>query len=91
MRLSKLHATPPTWVPVNPRVLLIHLSYHRYGQFKSIKVRFAGTVLPGQTLSTEMWKENNKVIFQTRIKETGKLALAAAAVELVGTNGSSKL
>jgi len=42
-------------------------------------------------MSTEMWKENNKVIFQTRIKETGKLALAAAAVELVGTNGSSKL
>lgn len=68
--------------------ILVHFSY---GQFKSIKVRFAGTVLPGQTLRTEMWKENNKVIFQTVIKETGKVALAAAAVELVDANGASKL
>ncbi|KEF63223.1 peroxisomal hydratase-dehydrogenase-epimerase [Exophiala aquamarina CBS 119918] len=65
--------------------------FERFGQFKSIKVRFTGTVLPGQTLRTEMWKENSKVIFQTSIKETGKLALAAAAVELVDTNVTSKL
>jgi multifunctional beta-oxidation protein len=38
-----------------------------------------------------MWKERNKIIFQTKIKETGKLALAAAAVELVDINGTSKL
>jgi multifunctional beta-oxidation protein len=56
-----------------------------YGQFKNIKVRFAGTVLPGQTLATEMWKEGNKVIFQTRVVETGKLCIAAAGAELTGT------
>jgi multifunctional beta-oxidation protein len=55
-----------------------------YGQFKNIKVRFAGTVNPGQTLVTEMWKEGNHVIFQTKIKETGKLALAGAGAELRG-------
>jgi multifunctional beta-oxidation protein len=54
-------------------------------------VRFTGTVLPGQTLRTEMWKEKNKIIFQTIIKETGKPALAAAAVELMDSNALPKL
>ena len=57
--------------------------YQMYGAFKNIKVRFAGTVLPGQTLRTEMWKEGNKVIFCTKVVETGKLCIAGAGAELV--------
>lgn len=60
-----------------------------YGPFKNIKVRFAGVVLPGQTLITEMWKTGNTVVFQTKVKETGKLAISGAGAELLG--GGSKL
>jgi multifunctional beta-oxidation protein len=54
-----------------------------FGKYKNIKVRFAGTVLPGQTLRTEMWKEGQKVIFQTKVVETGKLCIAGAGAELL--------
>ncbi|KAJ9154739.1 Short chain dehydrogenase [Pleurostoma richardsiae] len=64
--------------------------YERFGPIKNIKVRFAGTVLPGQTLVTEMWKEGGKVVFQTKVKETGKLAIGGAAAELV-EDGKSKI
>ncbi|EEH40042.1 peroxisomal multifunctional enzyme [Paracoccidioides lutzii Pb01] len=59
--------------------------FKTYGPFKSLKVRFAGVVLPGQTLKTEMWKENGAVVFQTTVVETGKLAIAGAGAELVST------
>ena len=61
-----------------------------YGQFRNIKVRFAGVVLPGQTLITEMWKEGNTVIFQQKVKETGKLSISGAGAELLD-GGKSKL
>jgi multifunctional beta-oxidation protein len=64
--------------------------YQKYGPYRNIKVRFAGTVLPGQTLVTEMWKEGQRVIFQTKVKETGKLAIASAAAELL-EGGNEKL
>ncbi|EWC47198.1 peroxisomal hydratase-dehydrogenase-epimerase [Drechslerella stenobrocha 248] len=56
--------------------------YRNFGPFKNIKARFAGTVIPGQTLRTEMWREGNKVIYQVAVVETGKLAISNAAAEL---------
>lgn len=59
--------------------------YEQFGQFRNLKMRFAGTVVPGQTLVTEMWKEGGgkRVVFQVRVKETGKLCISGAGAELV--------
>ena len=65
--------------------------YQTYGPFRNIKVRFAGTVLPGQKLRTEMWKEGNKVVFQTIVVETGKPCIAGAGAELMGNARPAKL
>ena len=57
--------------------------FGKFGAYQNLKVRFAGVVLPGQTLKTEMWKEGNTVIFQTTVVETGKPAISGAGAELL--------
>lgn len=59
--------------------------FDNYGAYRSIKVRFTGVVLPGQTLRTEMWKdktEHGLVLFQMRVLETGKLCIAGGGAHL---------
>jgi len=63
----------------------------KFGLFKNIKVRFAGVVLPGQTLKTEMWKEGNSVIFQVTVVDTGKFCITGAGAELLDGGKSAKL
>jgi 3-hydroxyacyl-CoA dehydrogenase/3a,7a,12a-trihydroxy-5b-cholest-24-enoyl-CoA hydratase len=51
--------------------------------FKSIRVRFAETVFPGETLVTRLWRESlTRVVFETRVKERDKLVVKNAVAEL---------
>lgn len=53
-------------------------------RFKSVQVRFASPVIPGQTLVTEIWTVTPiEYIFQTKVKETGKVCVSNGRFELI--------
>jgi len=51
--------------------------------FRSIKVRFADNVYPGDTLITEMWKESDqRIVFRCTVEERDSVVISNAAIEL---------
>ncbi|CAG8692856.1 8255_t:CDS:2, partial [Ambispora leptoticha] len=76
---------------ISAKHVLIKFGNKDAKSFKNVKARFASPVYPGETLETQMWKEGNRVIFQTRVVERDVIAIASAAVELDEQNIKAKL
>lgn len=53
-------------------------------KFRSIKVRFAKHVFPGETIVTKMWQDGKKILVEAEAKERGEKVITNAAVELSG-------
>ena len=63
-------------------------------RFRCVRARFAAPVLPGQTLTTRMWRTSapgapTRVVFETVVAETGATAIKHAYVDLVAQDGES--
>lgn len=52
-------------------------------RFRSIRVRFARPVMPGDTIVTEMWQQTpHEIVVQARVKSSGQVVISNALVTL---------
>ena len=72
------------------RAVLKHCADNDPARVRSVRVRFAKPVLPGQTLVTSMWRENNgnTIVFSVAEKSSGSVVVNNACIEL---NAKAKL
>ena len=67
------------------RALLKHWADNDPRRFESMRVRFSRHVFPGDTLTTEMWRQSqDEIQFQTRVKERDVVVLSHGGLRLRG-------
>merc|ERR1712151_310862 len=75
---------------VSTRALMSTYCGNDASKFSSVKLRFAKPVLPGQTLTVESWETSpGTVVFQTKVKETGKVVINNAIFKYKISSSSS--
>lgn len=67
---------------VSVRMIIEAFAEYDTSLVKAVKCRFVKPVLPGQTLKVDMWREGNRIHFETSVVETGKVCIAGAYVDL---------
>mmetsp|Transcript_57701 Transcript_57701/g.163883 ORF Transcript_57701/g.163883 Transcript_57701/m.163883 type:complete len:312 (-) Transcript_57701:116-1051(-) len=66
------------------RAVLASCANNDPSRFRALKVRFASPVYPGNTLVTRCWRtEKDRIVFTTTVKETGKVAISNAFMDLM--------
>eukprot|EP01100_Stratorugosa_tubuloviscum_P015708 TRINITY_DN926_c0_g1_i3.p1 TRINITY_DN926_c0_g1~~TRINITY_DN926_c0_g1_i3.p1 ORF type:complete len:337 (-),score=170.82 TRINITY_DN926_c0_g1_i3:119-1129(-) len=75
------------------RAVLKHFCDNDSNKFKSISARFSNPVLPGDTLVTEMWRQNDQVLFHVKVLERNLVVITNGIVQLqvanIATNGTA--
>ena len=52
-------------------------------KLKKFNVRFSSPVFPGETIVTEMWKKDDEIHFQSKVKERDKVVLKNGICEIL--------
>ncbi|KAK9687304.1 SCP-2 sterol transfer family [Popillia japonica] len=76
---------------ISVRLILTAYADSDVSLFKAVKARFAKPVLPGQTLKVNMWRNGNRIIFETLVAETNTTVISGAYVDLKSVKVSSVL
>ena len=53
-------------------------------RFKAMHARFTAPVYPGETLETEMWRDGQTLLFRSRVKERGVIAVDSGRATIAG-------